>query len=100
MENIIFVTAILTSTSTTGVFALLGLVLFHVLGKLYEGSLSPLKTALTLLSIVVVFVIVLYVGNDVFEMKSQTESYADRAVHIKKLLKSLIKIYFWVLVME
>ena len=82
-----FVTAILTSTSTTGVFALLGLVLFHVLGKLYEGSLSPLKTALTLLSIVVVFVIVLYVGNDVLEMKSQTESYADREVHIKKALK-------------
>lgn len=81
------VTAILTSTSTTGVFALLGLVLFHVLGKLYEGSLSPLKTALTLLSIVVVFVIVLYIGNDVLEMKSQTESYADRTVHIKNALK-------------
>lgn len=97
---IVFVAAILTSTSTTGVFALLGLVLIHILSRLYEGSLSPLKTALTLLSIVVIFVIVLYVGNDVFEMKSQTESYADRAVHIKKLLKSLIKIYFWVLVME
>jgi len=66
---------------------LLGLVLFHVLGKLYEGSLSPLKTALTLLSIVVVFVIVLYIGNDVLEMKSQTESYADRTVHIKNALK-------------
>lgn len=84
---IVFVAAILTSTSTTGVFALLGLVLIHILSRLYEGSLSPLKTALTLLSIVVIFVIVLYVGNDVFEMKSQTESYADRAVHIKKALK-------------
>lgn len=83
---IVFVIAILTSTSTTGIFALLGLILLHVLGKLHEGSLSPIKTAFTIVVILFTFIIVLYIGNDVLEMKSQTDSYADRTVHIKRAL--------------
>ena len=85
---IILVITILTSTSTTGIFALLGLVLLHVLSKLHEGSMSPIKTALTILGIIATFIIVIYIGSDVLEMKSQTDSYADRSTHIKNALNT------------
>lgn len=83
---IILATAILTSTSTTGQLVLLALVFIHVLGKLHDGSLSRLQTAIILFLSVLTTILLIYVGNIIMEMKSQTSSYDVRLEFINKAL--------------
>lgn len=83
---IILVTTILTSTSTTGQFVLLALVFIHVLGKFHNGSLSQQQTAIIRFICVLTTILLIYVGNTIMEMKSQTSSYEVRLEYINKAL--------------